>query len=636
MLDTLIKIGKWRAENMKPIERFLVKPKIDDKKTWYVLNIVFDLDAQDIYSEILKRYSEKDPVKFLLLKTLPGNNKAIYATVEKKKTESLLKTFFGKINREDLLNVRHGELFLRAKEVEACEDFFKLLNEITKLKNVLIEKITDEKDESKLNPKRLFPNLNRGEDIAMIVASVKAVDFGYNEATPVSQIDSYSKFIEKNFLQEDSKENTSQKLCYATGETKDDVEGLKLETRYSLNKMFVTETKNFASWFNKKNFQKNYQISKEYQKYLDLASTFLLEKYKVPIAGVQHVLIPTFLSNADVDFEMIFDLSVKQTDYLLKHNQINTFNTNITDWGDNLYWLNFISIDSDGNYFKSNDFIKDISIPYFVKVIQTLDKLNDFLAAQYASNIFYNLYHFYNYIPVKNDTNRNEALDLFKDILEHRPIDKDVLFRHFIRYMIVQRSGQFDKGYHRAFKNIRQQKEFDYAIKNGVMTYLVFFKFLKLINLLNNKDMEENIENLKPIEDVKNDYGLRIEKFFDDMSYNETQKALFYLGRVLSQVAYAQFQKGHKNKPFLNKLNYNGMDKDAVMRLRLDLAEKAKQYNIVNNVEYNFSQFTHLFHPNETENQLTNEENVFYILSGYSFGMIKDRETDEDENKEVN
>jgi CRISPR-associated protein Csh1 len=120
------------------------------------------------------------------------------------------------------------------------------------------------------------------------------------------------------------------------------------------------------------------------------------------------------------------------------------------------------------------------------------------------------------------------------------------------------------------------------------------------------------------------------------MSYNETQKALFYLGRVLSQVAYAQFQKGHKNKPFLNKLNYNGMDKDAVMRLRLDLAEKAKQYNIVNNVEYNFSQFTHLFHPNETENQLTNEENVFYILSGYSFGMIKDRETDEDENKEVN
>lgn len=643
MLDTLIKIGKWQAEGMKPIERFLVKPKTDDNKTYYVLNLVFDLDKQDIYTETLKKYSEKDVIDYLLLKTKPGNNKAIYTTVknEKKKIEGLLKSFFGKMDKKELENAEHGELYFKAKDIGTDDNFLELLTEITKLKNVLIDKIKEEKDPSKLNPKRLIPKIKGGEDFAMIVASVKSRDFNYEEPKPVAQIESYKQFIDKNFLEESSmKKNSGEKLCYATGELKNKVVNFELEERKSLNKMFGAKTYlNYAQNFNLKAYHKNYQVDEEIQEYLDVGSKYLINREQIRIAGVYHIIIPTFLSKTNIDFDMIFDKTMSRSDILFKHKEIKGIHTDISDEiDDNLYWLNFLSYTTDGGQtFKTTNTIKDISVPYFITIINNLDKLNDFLQAQYASSTFYNFYHFFHYIPVKKDVNNNEALEIFKDIFEHRKIDKDILFKHFTRYMIVQRSGQFDsKGYHRSFNNIRQNKEFDYAIKNGIMTYLVFLKFLRLTNLLNNNDMEENIENLKPIEEVKHDYAKSIEKFFVDMNYNDIQKALFYLGRVLNQVAYAQYNKGHKNKPVLNKLNYNGMDNDAIMRLRLDLAEKAKQYSIVNQVEYNFARFTNLFNPNNPEKRLTNEENVFYILSGYSFGMIKDKENNDDTEQSEN
>jgi CRISPR-associated protein Csh1 len=105
------------------------------------------------------------------------------------------------------------------------------------------------------------------------------------------------------------------------------------------------------------------------------------------------------------------------------------------------------------------------------------------------------------------------------------------------------------------------------------------------------------------------------------MDYSETEIALFYLGRVLSSVAYAQYKKGHESKPVLNKINFNGMDADAIVRLSLDLREKTRQYNIHHKTEWNFSEFTERF--NEKDWSLSKEQNVFYLMAGYSFGLTK-------------
>ena len=64
----------------------------------------------------------------------------------------------------------------------------------------------------------------------------------------------------------------------------------------------------------------------------------------------------------------------------------------------------------------------------------------------------------------------------------------------------------------------------------------------------------ENI-NQNPLPEMEvtgkqNDFQERIERFFTRMDYNDDQKAMFYLGRVLSSVAAAQVQAGHSSKPF--------------------------------------------------------------------------------------
>lgn len=648
MLDTLIKIGKWQFSEMEPIERFLTKPKrLNEEKIGYILNLIFDLDKHDIYPEVLKKFDiEKDPIDYLLLKTLPSNNRSIYVAVEKNKLNGLLKSFFGKIDLKYLPLATHGELFLKATEIGISEKFASLLDKITELKDILIEIITKEDEEGKIDPKLLMKDihLERGEDIFMVVASVKAKEFGFEEPVPIAKIDDYMNFVNHNFLKENTGEDHSEKaLCYATGEYHEDVNTLNLETRYSLNKMFVTKTKNYATGFNKNHFIKNYKVSKTNQAFLDLSSKYLLDNYNTTIAGIRHIIIPVFYSKNEVKFDLVFEKINGRCDFLFKYNTIKQLDTNITDWTENeFYWLNFLSIDSDGKYFKSNNLIIDVSKLWFLRIIEILDKLNNFFSEKYYSNTFFNFYTFYKFIPVKTALNKNEALELFKDIFEHRRIDKNILLKYFTKYLIVQRSGQFDeKGYHRAYNNIKAHNEFDYAIKNGILTYLAFIQFLRKLNLLNITDMEENAENVMTVEDAKSDYGRSIENFFSDMKYNATQKALFYLGRVLNQVAYAQIKSNHPNKPILNKLNYNGMDKDAVIRLHLDLAEKVRQYVTkinLKSVEFNSSKFMELFNPNDPEKWLTSEENVFYILSGYSFGMISEPSSnnDEDKNKEKN
>ena len=626
---------------MSPIERFLTKPKnLNDNKTYYVANLVFDLDEHDIYMEKLKKFDEEKDVKeLLLLKTLPGNNKAIYATVEKSKIESLLKSFFGKIDYQELKNVEHGELYLKVKDLNNENDFLPILDEIVELKDVLLKKITKEEENNKLDAKILNKEikLEKGEDIAIISASVKSKNFGYNKPVLVAKTKEYVEFVNRNFLTDKNDEKESdEKLCYATGEIKQDVEELNLEARYSLNKMFVTETKNYAASFNKNNFNKNYQVSKSNQTFLDLSSKYLLNSYVTKIAGISHLIIPAFLTKTDIDFEMIFDGIQKKSDFLFSYNSIKQLNTNITDETDDIYWVSYISIDSDGNYFKSNSQIKDVSTPWFVKIIKTLKRINDNISHEYNSNVFYNFYTFYRFIPVKTGINKNEALELFRDVFEHRNIDKQILFKHFTKYLIVQRSGQFDnKKNHRSYSNIREQSKFDYAISNAVLNYLVFLKFLKEIKLLNINNMEEN----KDLQKSGNDYKTRIENFFTDMDYTDRQKGLFYLGRVLNSVAHAQEKSNHPSKPVMNKLNYNGMDKDAVMRLYLDLQEKVRQYVSkikLKNVEFDFARFIMYFKTNENPEPLSPEENVFYILSGYSFGLISsdNKNSTEKENKE--
>jgi CRISPR-associated protein Csh1 len=110
------------------------------------------------------------------------------------------------------------------------------------------------------------------------------------------------------------------------------------------------------------------------------------------------------------------------------------------------------------------------------------------------------------------------------------------------------------------------------------------------------------------------------EIFLNANGFSKTAKSLFYLGCLLGKVGSAQYQKNHKSKPILNKISFQGMNKNDILRLYNDLVEKLRQYKIVN---YSNEMLMNKFHENfgtcEKDWPISDQENVFYLMSGYSF-----------------
>jgi len=264
-----------------------------------VVGIIFDLNEKRVYCdhETIRAYDkDKSPYEFKLLKIQGGNNKAIYTTVEPQKLIQLYKTFFGKLKKNE--KPVKGELLemLEKNQNKPYENLKGILQEIFLLRESFLALFLKEGETEKLDLNKLVNEYKLGvnDNIVFIYTCVISNKFSYNKPKPISQIDDYIDFISTKFLDNDEVTlyEKAEKLCYASGDYHKDVEELNLSTRYSLNKMFVTETKNYANLFDKKNFRKNYQLSQENQVILDLASTYLLKNYKVKIAGLDHVIVP--------------------------------------------------------------------------------------------------------------------------------------------------------------------------------------------------------------------------------------------------------------------------------------------------------------------------------------------------------
>lgn len=641
MLQTLLKIGEWQSQGKSNWDRFLEAPKVEykDKKgneiTNYVLPIVFDLDEKKVIveKENLREYRDSDVDALKLLKIQGGNNKAIYASVPSGKLIQFYKTFFGKENS----NVEEGELSesLKKDQTTGTGTFEQLLNQIFHLKGECLEKLNfwnEKKEVNEIDIRAIYRefNLSINEKIVLVYASVKSTTFDFKIPTSISKIAEYISLLENKFFEkppdgENFRVNSLSKLCYASGENQIGVQELDLPRNgYSLNAMFVTTTKNFASNFNDKKFSLNYQISKKNQEYLSYASNFLLTNYKTRIANIDHVIIPTFQNSENIDLEMALNGIKKKSDLLFSFGSLENIAKDYQDESDGIFWINFLAFESDGNFFKSTESIKDVSHFHFEKVIKTLEDIDwefkessfvnwNSVTTEYGKSGRFNFNTIYNSFPLRKDKEKkNRALDLFKSIMENRPIKKILLFDAFKELMLCHYFERYN-----SYTNISKSSK-DYlgrSIKNGVFKYLAFIQVLKELKLI---DMGEFTE--QQIEESQNKYDKAIQDFFAKMQLTQDQQAMFYLGRMLNSVEWIQIKKKIK-KTVINLVNFNGMGKDDIERLRNDLINKARQHSQVGKVVFTNGRFSELFNYNNWNLQPT--EALFFILTGYSFGTNK-------------
>jgi len=651
MLDTLLKIGKWQSEGASKWDRFLDTPmvEIEDKKgnaiTNYILPVIFDLDEMTVVIDAvnLKIYDEeKDILKLKVLKTQGGNNKAIYCTAPYYKLNQIYKTFFGKEGKKTI----EGELTDSIKK-----DFQKyensqlsnILKKVFLLKDDFLEKSIDlelPNKTQKVDPKVLTKDIElaKNERIVLLYACLKSNEFGIDDQMAFAEMDDYVSLLKDKFIGETNnskKVATEKKICYASGKIEENVEAINLSNRYSLNKMFVTETRNYASSFRKDRFNINYQVSKENQEKLDYASTFLLQNYKTRIAGLDHVIIPQFLSNDILDLSLILDRIKKKSDLLFSFNALEDMVDDVRVETGNTFWINFIAFESDGNFFKSTEIIKDVSNFHFQKVIEFFSEVHwdfkdntsfvnwDSVMTEYGiSERLFNFNTVYALIPIRKDKEkRNIALDLFKSILENRRVKKHLLYKYFCELIQCHYFERYN-----SYTNVPKSSKdyFGKAVRDSVFKYHAFLQVLNKLQLID-MDTDNQIETIG--ERFSNKYDEAIESFFLKMKFNEHQKAMFFLGRMLNTVV-NRLQKG-KNKTAIDKVNFHGMDRDDIVRLRVDLFEKAKQYGETRKVIFADARFSEHF--NFEQWNMDSNEAVFFLLTGFSFGVRSSSSTNEQE-----
>lgn len=650
MLTTLTKLGEQLSQNQNEWADIIDIPKIDPKKENLVARLIFNVDEKTIKAEISGEYQAKSPFLYKNIKIKDRNGKYTYVCCEAENVFKIEKSFFGKVNNKGKEPIE-GEFKERIDNKYPSlktTDLYKTLAPLFELRVKFLDEQWGETDT--INKELIGEDYKKAgskSKIALIYACIVAKELGFENITPLYELKGFEDFIRLDRLTKSTSDD--QKISYASGDNQQNVIGVEFSTRYSFNYMFVKETLNYASQFNKDNFPKNYQLNTNEQLYLERASKYLLENQKVNIANITHCIIPQFLNNARVDYEAVLQKAYKKSELLFQSKEYLDTLTLISDETNEaaIYWINFLAFESDGNSFKTINLIKDVSITHFETVIQKLKIIDSkFRKLAYAVDwesvmsdfknkerkvLKFNFYTIYQIVPQRKDKEKkNDALNIFKAILEKRQIEKQVLFNHFVDLVLCHYFKRYE-----AYKNVKRFGDdfFDFAIRDAVFKYIAFFQVLKQLNLIKNMENineDQVIEEIESLDESTNqilEYQQKIDNFFIQMKFSHYQKALFYLGRMLSSVAYIQKDK---KKTVLDKLNFNGMDKTDILRLRNALIEKAKQYKEVDKVIFNDARFNEHFDYNnwvdDNKKNINPHEALFFILTGYSFG-IKAKET---------
>lgn len=638
MILTLSRLGKHLSYDQDEWSDIIDTPKIDPDKENLVVSLVFNLDEQTISTGSVKEYDDQSPRTYRNVSIKGGNNKASYVCCETNKVVQIEKTLFGKIDNKGKPPVRgeFQEYILTKFPSLGDSQLYKVLDTLFGFRAKFLEEQWNLPET--IYSKSLgedYKKTSSGSKLLLVYVEVIATELGIKSPTPLSSLDGFDEFIRLDRFTKPV--STAKRLSYVSGTMKENVIGVAFPNKYSLNYMFVETTLNYAAGFNKNNFHQNYQLNSEEQLYLERASEYLLKHQQISIAGISHCIIPQFLSYKQVNFTNVLESCYKRSELLFQpknfEGSLAAFEDQ-TDEGE-IYWLNFLAFESDGNSFKTINLIKDVSKTHFETVLNTLKKVNRFFdTLDFAVNwedvmsdyqnkekkrVPFNLYTIYQLIPQRKDKEKkNEALTLFKSILEQRKIASKQLFKHFTELILCHYYGRYE-----AYKNVKRFGEdtFDFAARDAVFKYLALFTTLSHLKLSNHMETtnQEELEEIVSLEEETTtlpDYQERIDAFLEKKHFKDYQKALFYLGRMLSAVAYIQKDK---KRTVLERVNFNGMEFKDIQRLRNALLEKAKQYGDIKKVTFSDARFNEFLEPNDWN--IPPQEAVFYILTGYTFGL---------------
>lgn len=386
-------------------------------------------------------------------------------------------------------------------------------------------------------------------------------------------------------------------------------------------KLYMRDKVSFSSNLDGK-FTKNYNICKDCYEHLLIAENFITTNLRSKIGGLDYYIIPHVIIKTED-----FDIEELSKNLIIKTNSItnlNKFEKNLVKETSNesSFVINYLFYysPSGSNEFKALKLIKDVP-PSRLRFIQHCEEeIMNLVNNNFEGNpqLIIDLNKLWSCIPSKEVRNKQKIvekyigtsryLELIDSIFSGNIVNVQFLISQFndaIRILKFERDGY----------NIKLSDNF--ALKVLQLNFLLLF--FKKLNI---------IEGLKMCSASKIDINLvqdmipeQILNYWEKLEiYEDSQrKALFLLGYMIGEIGISQSSKEIKNKPILNKINFQGMSIEKLIRLANEIPEKLRQYGKLSYNENLNTAFRILFESNIENWKLSNQENVFYVLSGYSY-----------------
>lgn len=429
----------------------------------------------------------------------------------------------------------------------------------------------------------------------------------------------YSQKIDNLFDEKGDYKNNFQKgFCSICGNSS--IPTTSNTTNFDF-KFYMTDKIGFSSSIDG-NFLKNYNICKECYQHIILAENFIDSNLSIQMGGLDAYLIPHFISRVEtIDMEdfseyVIYSTSSVDTLESLKKFQKQLDRFRRYESKKNCFIINYLFYyhPRGSSEFKILKLIKDVSPSRLDFIRRTEENINNIINDVYGSlnNSKISISVISYCIPLKKQKNSYSGFSRYLDVIDSIFSGTNLNYLFLInQFTEVLRIIKFEKeGY-----NIRITE--DFVTKILLLNFLLLF-FTKLgilkglhMNTMSNIEIDE-IKRTVPRDIL--DYWKYTEIYKDDC-----KKTLFLIGFLIGEIGQAQITKGHKKKPILNKINFQGMGKEKVIRLMDDVLEKLRQYNKLQYNESVYSACKLMLDNCLGQWNLSNQENVFYILSGYAF-----------------
>ncbi|MEN3012046.1 MAG: TIGR02556 family CRISPR-associated protein [Dictyoglomus thermophilum] len=440
-----------------------------------------------------------------------------------------------------------------------------------------------------------------------------------------SEFKDYKEYIE-NSLIEESFEESFEGTCHVCGERSE----ITYDTTKFPVKFYITKLITFSSDFEgkgvKKGFSKNFSLCRDCYKDIILGIKFIQNNLDTRLGNNDLWIIPGLFFNplgkelkeSWIRTSREFVKSTFNLQEFLSFEERIQRNLDeyrefeeIADYGT----VDLLFYERSKEAFKIKEYIKDVHLRRVEKIrnsIREVENLGREIFGE-GENWFLGLEDIYFLIPIRRGkvSEYKKMLDLYEDIfLEHR-IDKDILIDYFVDLAKVYRFEKFSQ------YNIKMVKNTDMGMSLSILKTNLLLKLFEKLNLITGGDrMPEFADDVLDKD---------LQEYISKMQYSEEEAALFLLGYLIGEIGYEQIRGADLSakKPILNKINFNGISAKNLINLANEVFEKLDQYKIRGYNEKIFSVMKSLMDKHIKSWKLSEQENVYYILSGYAFNTYK-------------